>query len=149
MNRAALSFSTMLFALMASLFTCTDVIAQLPGRDSRPGPKEKIRDVLEGAQPAPTGDGVLEDILGVIQNQGSILDGSMLDENAIQPMSSHRSRSITRRAQVAEQLLRAARMLEAITSDESSANLVQSMRQQAAKLLVENEPPDSTKRPTQ
>lgn len=110
------------------------------------GPQEKIRDVLQGQQPAPTGDGVLEDVLGVIQRQGSVLDGSVLDkappaerENGTQSKSI--SNSLTQRAHVAEQLLRSARMLESISDDESSTELVASIRRQAGILLVAGESP--------
>ncbi|KAA1259289.1 hypothetical protein LF1_18190 [Rubripirellula obstinata] len=113
-------------------------------KDSTIGPKSKIREVLQGNQPAPTGDGVLEDVLGVIQRQGSVLDGSTLDppprpDAAIASESNSTPHAATRRALVAEHLLRAARMLEQISGDEESAILVASMRRRAATLLLASE----------
>lgn len=112
------------------------------GADS--GTQKKIRDVLQGHQPAPTGDGVLEDVLGVIQTQGSVLDGSLLDAPPLDggSIASHpkfKSNSVARRALVAEQLLCAARMLEQISDDESNTALIASMRLQAGRLLVTRE----------
>lgn len=116
-------------------------------KDSSTGPQSKIRDVLRGNQPAPTGDGVLEDVLGVIQRQGSVLDGSLLDAQSLpKPILSGEDASkpnaVTQRALVAEQLLRAARMLEEISVDDVSKSLVASMRRQAGALLTAGESPN-------
>ena len=118
---------------------------------SRQNPKRKIRDVLQGRTPAATGDGVLEDVLNVIQRQGSVLDGSSLDEptqggNLVPEVSGQSTASdgqtlADRRANVAEQLLRTARMLQQISNEDSSLALVNSMRRKAATLLIAGEKP--------
>ncbi|KLU06325.1 hypothetical protein RISK_001536 [Rhodopirellula islandica] len=47
---------------------------------------EKIQKALEGVAPVPTGDGMLDDVLNIIQRRGSVLDGSVLDSE-IDPLS--------------------------------------------------------------
>ncbi|WDQ19088.1 hypothetical protein [Rhodopirellula sp. P2] len=47
---------------------------------------EKIQKALEGDAPVPTGDGMLDDVLNIIQRRGSVLDGSVLDSE-IDPLS--------------------------------------------------------------
>ena len=163
MNRIASSSLTLLMMLLAFAFAENRSFGQSPptvvprpanpptpvsDRDSdlRSESEAKIRDVLQGKTPARTGDGVLEDVLGVIQRQGSVLDGSTLDQpplrdNPLPGIAGHGSvpdaqTLADQRARVAEQLLRAARMLQQISKDDSSAALVASMRRQAAGLLV-------------
>ncbi|MFG0267281.1 MAG: hypothetical protein ACF8AM_19345 [Rhodopirellula sp. JB055] len=47
---------------------------------------EKIQKALQGDAPAPTGDGMLDDVLSIIEKRGSVLDGSVLDSE-IDPLS--------------------------------------------------------------
>lgn len=97
---------------------------------------EAIRDALEGELPEnPSADGVFDDVLRVIKDRGSILDGSVLDQ---QPVIADRKSAATERAIAAEQLLKASRMLEQLaSSDGNRASLVKRMRGEAAKLLSE------------
>ncbi|TWU47413.1 hypothetical protein Poly51_52130 [Rubripirellula tenax] len=105
--------------------------------------EHKIREALDGNAPAETGDGVLDDVLGVIKSQGSILDGSILDDRTTNTDPGRRLTSRTRqsvdvdrRAVAAEQLLRAARLLLAADpTSESGVRLVAQMRREAVKLL--------------
>lgn len=111
-----------------------------------------------------TGDALLDDVLDVIRRQGSVLDGSALDERLDQdtrellddstepldppvpaaprpdylipddPVATHPDA----RFHVAESLLRAARELAALPRrDESSDRLIAAMREQATVLLVD------------
>ena len=98
-----------------------------------------------------TGDGVLDDVLGIIRQRGSLLEGSSLDPTAgadrqNAPPSGHRATAgPTRNAYVAEQLLKASRLLESVTAGEDAglaaeadrAALVKRMRAEAVKLLSE------------
>ncbi len=106
--------------------------------------EQQIRNALEGKSNGPTGDGVLDDVLGLIKNQGSILDGSVLDNktelNSSPQTAIDRSADIEidRRARVAEELLRTARLLiEVGPVDQARAELVASMRREAIRLLTE------------
>lgn len=86
------------------------------GPDSQSGPPEaleRIRSRLRGEGPrSPTGDGTLDDILRLIDGQGSILDGSSLELPKRRVAASPDTAATTRRARAAEALLRAARLLE-------------------------------------
>lgn len=130
--------------------------------------QEKIRAALEGeASSGGTGDGVLDDVLGMIRRQGSVLKGSSLDplddasleidgalhadssttesqslDGAQLPASQLQaapSRSaLSRAALAAEQMLKSARLLENIGSaNQDRAELVNRMRAEAVKLLTE------------
>lgn len=115
------------FTLLIGLFAVAD----------KPTAKhEAIRDALEGELPEnPSADGVFDDVLRVIKDRGSILDGSVLDQ---QPVIADRKSAATERAIAAEQLLKASRMLEQLaSSDGNRASLVKRMRGEAAKLLSE------------
>ena len=92
-------------------------------------PAEKqIRDALDGeAGGGHSGDGVLDDILEIIQQRGSILDGSSLDPTAGEAKSSQ-GNEVSQNAYAAEQLLRAARLLEGLGEvDRKRAELVAKM----------------------
>ena len=113
--------------------------------------ESKIRDVLEGKETPGTNNGFLEDVLGVIRHQGSILDGSSLDpgnepsgngppENGDSSPSSP-DQIKARRCHAAEQLLKAARLLSSVESSPEAAKLIDSMRNQATDLLLENRAP--------
>lgn len=111
-----------------------------------------------------TGDALLDDVLDVIRRQGSVLDGSMLDEQLEEDTRSLLDRSTgpdaeavplpprpddslpgdptvahpDARFHVAESLLRAARELAALPRrDASSDRLIAAMREQATVLLVD------------
>jgi hypothetical protein len=111
--------------------------------------EEKIRQALDGKATDETGDGVLDDVLGVIKSRGSILDGSSLDPDA--PLSDppasgqqsaaakHPSDSTDReKSRAAELLLKTARKLEEIRpGNRSRREMVKKMRSEAVKLLSE------------
>lgn len=111
-----------------------------------------------------TGDALLDDVLGVIRRQGSVLGGSSLDErleqdsrNLLEPSPAPMDSVVPgvprldyvapgdpgathpdARFHVAESLLRAARELAALPRrDESSDRLIAAMREQAMVLLVD------------
>ncbi len=118
-----------------------------------------------GAPISSTGDALLDDVLDVIRRQGSVLEGSMLDDKLDEDTREllDRSTEPTDRAvpladrqeyllpseppmaphpdarfHVAESLLRAARELAALPRrDESSDRLIAAMREQATVLLVD------------
>ncbi len=112
----------------------------VPTTEPIPPAKQQIFDALEGKSPAgETSDGLLDDVLGVIRQRRSILDGSSLDfsidgdaETTGGPTSS------SSMALAAEQMLKAARLLEKVgASDQDRADLVKRMRAEAVKLLSE------------
>ncbi len=109
---------------------------------------QEIREALQGKNGGETGDGMLDDVLGVIQRQGSILDNSIFDDEPVD-LGTDKRRSetpidgvansqadINSRAAVAEHLLRVARMLvESEPMNQDRLNLVARMRLEAVKLL--------------
>lgn len=100
--------------------------------------EQKIRDALQGRADKPTGDGVLDDVIGLIKKKGSILDGSSLDPNQDSAEKVTTAGLISRKAHAAEQLLRASRLLSQFDSnDPSRLELVNQMRAEAVKLLTE------------
>ncbi|MGB7324669.1 MAG: hypothetical protein WBD31_07345 [Rubripirellula sp.] len=107
-----------------------------PGENAAKAQQE-IRQALQGKATPETGDGVLDDVLQVIKSQGSVLDGSLLDTPKLSAEVHPANASDDRRAVVAEQLLRSARMLSAIEPvDEERGNLIRQIRGEAARLLV-------------
>ncbi len=114
--------------------------------------KEKIRQALNGTLGQPRTGGVLDDVLEVIKQRGSILDGSSLDDQPpklVRPStinatsnstidSQSSSASASTKAFVAEQLLKTSRMLESVANpDRQRKALIQQMRGEAVKLLSE------------
>ena len=98
-----------------------------------------------------TGDPILDDVLGIIRRQGSILDGSVLDPAAADDRydsvlpNSRRSDGANSESlsgdsvyDVAEQLLRVARMLQRLPGrDAERDELAHAMRGQATKLMID------------
>ena len=101
--------------------------------------EQQIRDAIEGKSPAgETGDGLLDDVLGVIKQRRSILDGSSLDFLDSDSETTGGPHSVSGMALAAEQMLKAARLLEKVgTADQDRADLVKRMRAEAVKLLSE------------
>jgi len=105
---------------------------------------DKIRAALQDRQPpTPSGDPILDDVLQIIKQRGSILDGSSLD-HGIDSSAEQASRSPTRDAagpsvikfRTAEQLLKAARMLEKIDPhDLARQELVEMLRRETVRLM--------------
>lgn len=148
-----------------SVFACGCVIlglafwANAAAAKDPPGPEEtdsqqaKIMQALQGDGPAQTGDGVLDDILEIAKQRGSVLDGSLLDDDRsddrlpgvelgdpshkmTSPQKSATSQP-ARTARVAEQLLKAARLLESVSNDDSNDPLIDAMRRKAGDLLID------------
>ncbi|WP_146598134.1 hypothetical protein [Novipirellula aureliae] len=122
--------------------------------------EEKIRSLLENPQSdSNSNDPILDDILQIIRQQGSVLDGSSLDPAngaLIEPKSETAKKtplavsalspadpSLAHAAKTAEALLRAARLLEQACnpqdtdSRDKQAELVLRMRVEASRLLSE------------
>lgn len=110
---------------------------------------DQIRGALETGQPA-AAPGILGDVLEVIRQRGSILDGSVLDPENEDPLKMDERATPKRDAgvetsisppipssvNVAESLLRSARLLESIPGgDEERRVLIRQMRIQATRLL--------------
>jgi hypothetical protein len=119
---------------------------------------EKIQNALRGETPSELPPTVLGDVIGIIRQQGSVLDGSSLDprladddlllsgtctdseDSQTQPANNH--------VQTAEALLRAARMLESVSKNANNrsgqtlpvSELARQMRIQATLLLVSEFP---------
>ncbi len=99
-----------------------------------PPEQQQIRQALDGAETGDSGNGILDDVLDVIKHQGSILDGSVLDDSELVPEPN--PALLSKHAIVAEQLLRAARLLESLEKpDRQRETLIQGMRGEARKLL--------------
>lgn len=114
---------------------------KIPDRKENPQRDERIqriiRDSLEQGSAAETGDPVLDDVLQVIKNRPSILQGSSLDP-AVDQDSPKPDSTVSARAHAAECLLRAARVLERIDlADENRRELVNQMRRESVRLLTE------------
>lgn len=110
---------------------------RLPAQAVAPA-EQKIRDALEGKSHQATGDGVLDDVLGLIKQRRSILKGSSLDPANSDREATSGPHAESEVAWVAEQMLKAARLLESIGApDQGRSDLVQRMRDEAGKLLSE------------
>ncbi len=112
-------------------------IAQTPTRENAEASAlEEIRGVLDGKTPAgQTNDPILNDVLNVIRQQGSVLDGSSLDLPSGDAAESVESTD-SQRALAAELLLRTSRTLEQIGPvDKTRQQLVKQMRGEAVRLL--------------
>ncbi|MFK8110799.1 MAG: hypothetical protein AB8B91_01275 [Rubripirellula sp.] len=123
---------------VVAAFAVQLVIAEPP--QSEPSTAEQhIRRVLEGDSAGSAGDMVLDDVLQVIQRRGSILDGSILDESPEQPsLSGQAAATVSAKAFAAEQLLKAARLVEKVDAENAKrVQLVSQMRAEARKLLSE------------
>lgn len=103
--------------------------------------EQRIRDALDDELPriatrrGGVRDIVMEDVRDMIERNGSILDGSSLDPK-LAAAEGRRPAGESNQAQVAEQLLKASRLLERVGSrDKDRADLVQRMRAEAVKLL--------------
>ncbi len=86
------------------------------------------------------GDMILGDIMEVIRQRGSVLDGSVLDPKIGDPLEPPATGDVAAAPavyEVAEDLLRASRLLAALPPDSQRQQLVRSMRHQATQLLIE------------
>lgn len=105
-----------------------------------------LRAFLDAAEgnfaPGGTGNGIVDDMLGVMQQIGPISSRLPSDALLDAPMSSSRADLVdddaSRRARTAEQLLKAARLLEQLGDKESEqVALIRQMRAEAKRLLAE------------
>lgn len=98
---------------------------------------QKIRQALDGeADDVKAGNGFLDDVLNVIKQRGSILDGSSLDVST-GPVPDQADRA-NRKALVAEQLLKSSRLLQSLgDADRDRQILIRHMRREARNLLSE------------
>jgi hypothetical protein len=117
-----------------------------------------------GSEPAKSsGDPVLDDVLEIIRRRGSVLEGSTLDpqnetesviidvpslaapNEAVAPGDAGDAKAVYH---VSEQLLRAARLLEALPNpDASRIAMVRDLRSQATRLLIQTLSRDSISPP--
>lgn len=111
---------------------------------------ERIREALQSGQVTPAG-GLLGDVLEVIRKRGSILDGSVLDPlmepepNAVDPVPAANrfsagdqkpTQNVSQTVRTAELLLRSARRLERVSSDDDQClRLIRQMRVRATSML--------------
>lgn len=111
--------------------------------DRETGPFRTLRDAVEGSfSPEGTGDGVLDDMIEVIKQRGSIVDRFPKDPTVVRgaevPAGVTDGEFAARQVIAAEQLLRAARLLEKVPRlDPQQVALVRQMRSQAGRLLSE------------
>jgi hypothetical protein len=108
---------------------------------------ESLRAEPDKAVAPATDDPVLEDVLSIIRNRGSVLQGSALDPSATPDTTSKYSPEDQATGDVApsaavyvacEQLLRTARQLSKLPAPNASrTNLIREMRREAARMLIE------------
>ena len=112
--------------------------------------KRKIQAALDGETPIGSDDPLLDDVLRVLRQRGSVLRGSSLDSDPVanpslddDPMDETSAGDVRSqrdplevRARAAESLLRAARLLSAVEpQDDIRRELVANMRREAVELL--------------
>ncbi len=103
-----------------------------------PGLQHKIRAAIESGDFAETGDPGLDEVLQILQKQGSVLDGSILEPAADEGIPEKRPQSASVKARAAECLLKAARVLEKIDpADKTRRDLVNQMRRESVRLLTQ------------
>lgn len=118
-------------------------------RDTRV--RDRIRDALRGGEggASATGDAILDDVIGIIRTQGSVLDGTTLEQDveavlppgAVAPGAPHPDAATIdvseQRYRVAESLLRTARLLSGLPdADGQRQSLVRQLRMEAARCLL-------------
>ncbi|NND98304.1 MAG: hypothetical protein HKN47_13345 [Pirellulaceae bacterium] len=120
-------------------------LPKIESPSSRPSAVEdRIRDTLEGKAAGDTGDVVLDDMLRVLQQRGSVLKGSLLEashsehrHNTHDGQPNDPTSTMRQRSRAAESLLKSARLLENLRQDDSTqTDLIDSMRRQAAVLIA-------------
>lgn len=95
--------------------------------------EKRIQQVLSGQSDGETGDPVLDDILSVLNERGSILKGSVLDTPETQPKQNKEKGN---RYRAAELLLKASRVLEGLGDlNASQIDLIKKMRNESVQLL--------------
>ena len=130
--------STLIFVFVVALCLWQTSLADKPNGTA----EDRIRRALQGehqanaAEDGAAEDGVLEDVLDVIRQHGSILDGTAFDNR--QEVKHTKLSTRSRRAAVAEQLLKSSRLLESLGNpDEDRLKLIERMRGEAVTLLSE------------
>ncbi len=131
------SFVLFAFAVILSLGLA---IADPPDKPAN-SIEQRIRKTLDGSVPdSSSEDPILDDILKVIRNRGSVLDGSSLDvetiENTENKSTGTQTSDRNHNVFTAECMLRSARLLsQAKPLDETRKRLVIQMREEARRLL--------------
>ena len=132
----ALSVLALAGALFAILFTKSS--AEPPDAELR----QKFEEAATGQfESGGTGDGIADDLLELMR-QNPIADrlstDPWIDEEDSKPESLGRSHGASKKAAVAEQMLRAARLLEKVgENDPDRVALIKKMRSEARQLLTE------------
>ena len=154
-HRIAIATVTMILLCAASVWA--SVIAQdvfdspqfvEPPMQADAEAAEEIRKALnDDPDVRGTGDPMLEDVLQIIEQRGSVLDGSSLDPKADESAAENGPGTTTdandadqaaSKTRTAERLLKAARCLEEIQPlDETRRELVNRMRRETVRLLSE------------
>lgn len=145
----ALAVLALAGALFAILFT----------KSSAEPPEAELKRVFERAannefEPGGTGDGILDDVIEVMRQRGSIASRLPADpwmgeerpeaeglEEETSAIPGHRAgQRVTQKAIAAEQMLRAARLLEKVgESEPDRLALIKRMRSEARQLLLRSE----------
>lgn len=119
-----------------------------PSPRDDPRAREAIRDALDGKETGVGNDEMLGDVIQIIRQRGSILEGSLLDDDITADSETETTTDADAdrdpikirndRAKVAEQLLRSSRLLlELGPATAERTELVKRMRAEAAGLLAE------------
>ena len=102
---------------------------------SDPAIESQIKSAIRGGVIPEATDPILEGMLDVLKERGSILDGSVLDRET-EPPKTNFSSDVDARARAAELLLRASRILGTINPiDDQRSDLIEKMRAESARLL--------------
>lgn len=113
--------------------------------DGRTNPEglKSFQDAVEGKfLPGGTGNPILDDVLQVLKEKRSVVDGfpedPLLRKSDTDRISDEIDATTSRQAVAAEQMLRAARLLEKVSeSDADRLALIKRMRSEARRLLAE------------
>lgn len=101
--------------------------------------QESIRRALQGgSEPAPHSEPLLQDVLDLIKQQGSVLDGSSLNMPDADASTTKGATGSEAYYRTAESLLKAARLLNALpkTGDTRREQLVHQMRNEARQCMI-------------
>lgn len=137
------NFTTRFFVILCVVCTITasERWYSVADEPSKPVPSDPIEQSIRRALDGDSGtaspdEPLLGDVLDLIKQRGSILDGTSLDVDAIASSDSASDENIESRCSAAEALLRAARLLDQVTGkDANRKQLVKAMRREAARCL--------------
>lgn len=110
-----------------------------PSFPDDPAARQAISKVLQGESVVDSGHRLPDEIRELLHSTGSVLDGSSLDRDNIEPAVSPATSRGVRQAHAAEMLLKTARLLDKIEpASENRKQLVNQMRSEAVRILQQS-----------